>query len=129
MSDYITLEQASILYEIPKKNIYALQYNHSKSNKIRFKTINNKVYIHKNFQALLSDELQEVYYEAVYIAGSMSNLAKELSKLSGIKAATLERYFIRFTFTQYEKAAKVLKYMKKYIEQNPILFSFDELCA
>ena len=129
MKNYLSLDDASIKYEIPKKNIYTLQYNKARANSIRFKKINGKIFVHENFQALLADEIRDLYYEAVFIAGSMSNLSKEISKLSGIKPPTLERYFIRFTFTQYEKAKKILNCLKKYIASNPILFSFDELCA
>ena len=129
MENYLSLEDASIKFEIPIKNIYTLQYNTAKSNSIRFKRINGKVFVHENFQALVAQELQDLYYEAVDLAGSMSSLAKVISKETGIKVGTLERYFIRFTFTQYEKASIVLNSMKRYISQNPRLFSFDELCA
>jgi len=125
MKEFLPINDISNMYDIDKKNIIALYYNNSDSNKYRFKKEGNVLFVHKNFQAMFQEELQELYYKALYIAKTQTNLAREISKISKIKKTTLEKYFIRFNFKQTKKAIEIMGYIKKYIEGNSLFSIFD----
>lgn len=117
-TNFIPIQDCANLNEEDINSIKALQYNKAYSNSKRFKTINEKLFVHKNYKAMMSEDLQTNFYKALIIAKNQTNLAKQISLLSGMKQTTLERYFIRFTFVQVKKAENVIGYIKQYINQN-----------
>ncbi len=123
---FISLEACANLNEVEKKDIKFLINNNTYGNEKRFKEIDGKIYVHQNYRAIYKEELEKLFYKALIIARTQTNLAREISKISDLKQHTLERYFIRFTFKQIAKAEKIIHYIKNYVTQNS-LFGLEEL--
>jgi len=127
MDDFIPAEQIAELYEVNLNSLKTLPYKDIYGNDKRFKTINGKLYVHKNYQALLKDEVETKYFQALCIAKNDNRLSTELSQILGKKKDTIQRYLIRFTFKQIQIANEILEALTLFIQKNPLLFPLDEL--
>ena len=126
LKDFLPVADVAEIHEMDKNDIASLRYNSTYGNEKRFKIEDGRLLVHVNFKAMFQEDLQNLFYKALIISKTQSNLAKEIALKSGIKKTTLEKYFIRFNFKQIQKASLIMEYIKKYINNNS-LFPIDEL--
>jgi hypothetical protein len=70
-----------------------------------------------------ADELKEVYFKALMVAGNENRLSKDIAQLTHIKQTTVQKYFYRFTAKHIKKAKLLINALHTYIAQNSL---FDE---
>lgn len=123
---YLPIEVIAEYEDTSIENIKSLSRNNTFGNDIRFKKIDNKLYVLENHKAPLANELNELREKALIIAKTENNLCYELSLISNLKQNTIQQYFYRFTFKRIERAMMMINLLKNYINQNS-LFPVEDL--
>lgn len=126
-SDYLPIEQCANLNETSVESIRAIYHQKKiKGKSKRFKEINGKLLVHKNYQSIFFEDLSKTYYEALLIARTQNKLYTEIANLLNKKHDTIKKYFTRFTFKHIETAEQVLNALNTYIQNNSLV-SPDQL--
>jgi len=120
--EYLPIEDVARINEIDINSLRSLfTRNNTFGNTERFKMIDNKLYVAVNYKYPYADRVDDLRQKALIIAKTENNLCKEISKMSGIKKTTLDKYFYRFTFKQIRQAKEIIKYLSLYIRRNSLI--------
>jgi hypothetical protein len=119
---YLPVEDVAVINEIDVNSLKSLYSKNTVfGNEERFKMIDGKLYVLENYKYPFADELNDLRQKALILAYNENNLCKQLSKLSGIKKTTLDKYFYRFTFKQIKQAKEIIALLTLYINQNSLI--------
>jgi hypothetical protein len=119
---YLPVEDVAVINEIDVNSLKSLYSKNTVfGNEERFKMIDGKLYVLENYKYPFADEINDLRQKALILAYNENNLCKQLSKLSGIKKTTLDKYFYRFTFKQIKQAKKIIALLTLYINQNSLI--------
>ena len=123
---FLPISKVAELNNINKNHLKSLSYKEYEGNDFRFKKIGGVLYVLENYKYPYAQELDTLRQKALIIAHTEYSLCVELSKISDLKVATLQKYFYRFTFKRAGQAKKVIQLLKTYIKKNS-LFSEELL--
>jgi hypothetical protein len=119
---YLPVEDVAVINEIDVNSVKSLYSKKTVfGNEERFKMIDGKLFVLENYKYPFADELNDLRQKALILAHNENNLCKQLSKLSGIKKTTLDKYFYRFTFKQIKRAKEIIALLTLYINQNSLI--------
>jgi len=120
---YITIQQASKLFDIKVKNLQNLYYIDIKNHRYdRFKKIDGVLYVEENFKALYAGELETLWFKALEIEPCEKSLCSIIAKKVNKSTNTLYMYIRNFKFKNTNVAKEVIKALKDYIQTHPSLF-------
>ncbi len=121
---FLPVQIVADINEVDANNI-KLIYHKNKDDE-RFKIVDGKLHVMENYRYPFAEQLDELRQKALIVSHNENNLCVELSKMTGIKKTTLNKYFYRFTFKQIKQAKLLINALKTYIHQNS-LFPVEEL--
>lgn len=120
--DYIPIDTYIAITGHSRKNILQSINKPTDYNWMRFKKVDNQIYVHHDFYAPLKNKLHELLEESTILAHNEFRLCRELSILSKgqYKEKTLRRYFQRYSFKQIQKALNIINLLETYIQKNSL---------
>ena len=111
----------NIIHGISKASLKSLFYKNYNGKNIKFKIDDNgELFVNLDYKYPLANKLDELRQKALETAKNEHNLSIELSKITGKKVDTIQRYFIRYTFKQVEIAEEMISALKIYISKNSL---------
>lgn len=119
--EFLPLEIVADYHGVSKASLKSLFYKKYNGKKIKFKIDDNgELLVNLDYKYPLANKLDELRQKALETAKNEHNLSIELSKITGKKVDTIQRYFIRYTFKQVEKAEEMISALKIYISKNSL---------
>lgn len=120
---YITIQQASKLFDIKVKNLQNLYYIDKKNARDdRFKMIDGILHVKKDFKALYAKELESLWFKALEIEPCEKSLCSIIARKVDKSTNTIYMYIRNFKFKNTNVAKEVIKALKDYIQTHPSLF-------
>ena len=122
--EFLPIGYVANYHEVKESSIKSLFYKNYNGKSLKFKVANDgKLLVNLDYKYPLANRVDELRQIALETAKTEYQLCKELSKITGKKIDTIQRYFIRFTFKQVDKADEIIKALETYISRNS-LFGF-----
>ena len=119
--EFLPLEIVAEYHGISKASLKSLFYKNYNGKNIKFKIdYNGELFVNLDYKYPLANKLDELRQKALETAKNEHNLSIELSKITGKKVDTIQRYFIRYTFKQVEIAEEMISALKTYIAKNSL---------
>lgn len=113
LKEFISLDECALYNDTSR---LALQKLRSKDKAIertdRFQ--DGKVLM--NYKNPLEFELSELYYKAVFVAGTEYELAKEIAPMLKMKASSVYSYLHRFNFKHFKKSYRLRDVLQSYCD-------------
>lgn len=123
--EFLPLEIVADYHGVSKSSLKSLFYKNYNGKNVKFKLSDDgKLLVNLDYKYPLANKLDELRQKALETAKNEHNLSLELSRITGKKAETIQRYFIRYTFKQVETAQEMIAALQTYIQRNS-LFAFE----
>lgn len=122
---FLTLEQATKMYDIPKKHLLNLHHADKLSGRTdRFMVENGVLKVHEDYLCPHRIEIENIYIQALETTGGNEKaIAKAIAKKTGKEIHTVYMYLRNFKFKNPEFAKTVMSILKEYIQTHNLFYA------
>lgn len=122
---YLTLSQASKMYEIPRKHLLNLYHADKEKKRIdRFMVENGVIKVHEDYLCPHRVEIETIYLKALETtSGNEKEIAKAIARKTGKEINTVYMYLRNFKFKNHLFAQKVINILNEFIATHNLFYA------